>query len=56
MVRFRNKNKKEENYKDDFDEDNLTDDEVDALASMIILGLINMPADCDGCPGDAGCC
>ena len=54
MIRFR-RNKKEENYKDDFDEDDLTDDEMETLKSMIVLGLIDAP-NCSGCPGDAGCC
>lgn len=53
MVMFRNK--KEEIYKDDFDED-LTEDEVETLKAMIVLGLVDSPVDCGSCPGDAGCC
>ncbi len=49
------RNKKEEDYKDDFDEDDLTDDEIETLESMIVLGLLDAP-DCSGCPGDKGCC
>ena len=54
MVRFR-RNKKEEDYKDDYDEDvsdDITDDEKDI---MLLLDLLDAP-NCDGCPGDAGCC
>ncbi|KKN76631.1 hypothetical protein LCGC14_0368280 [marine sediment metagenome] len=52
MVRFR-RNKKEEDYKDDYDEDNLTDDEIE---TMILLDLLLSTPDCNGCPGDKGCC
>lgn len=50
MVGFR-RNKKEENYNDE----DLTDDEMETLKSMILLDLIDTP-DCNGCPGDKGCC
>ncbi len=56
MVRFRNKNRKEEIFKDELEDEELTDDEIDALASMIVLGLVDSPVDCGDCPGDAGCC
>lgn len=52
MVRFR-RNKKEEDYKDDYDEDNLTDDEIE---TMILLDLLLSTSDCSGCSGDKGCC
>ena len=61
MVIFR-RNKKEEDYKDDYDEDdvsddydedNITDDEKDI---MLLLDLLLDAPDCNGCPGDAGCC
>lgn len=47
----------------DFDPENidlseLTDEEVDTLISLIRLTVLqdNIPIECRGCSGDAGCC